>query len=303
MGNREKNFVSAIVYLHNDGDHVVPFFQKLNEMLNAHFEKYELIAVNDASTDNGVEQLKRWAAVLEKPLTILNMSLFQQCENSMNAGQDISIGDYVFEFDSIMDNFDFELAYHTYEKCLEGNDIVSLCPSSTKVSSKLFYWLFNHSCHSTNRIRTDVFRVVTRRAINRVHALSDYLPYRKAAYAVSGLRIVSLDCDTVTPKSRSGRLHLAVNSLALYTSAGYKISIGITGMMLVVALLELIYAIAIYCVGKPIEGWTTTMIVLTCGFFGVFLIQTIVIKYLSLLLDMVFRKQKYLIEGIEKIQK
>ena len=79
--------------------------------------------------------------------------------------------------------------------------------------------------------------------------------------------------------------------------------IKITLAMLMIALCEIVYTIVIYCIGKPIEGWTTTMLVLTFGFFGMFLILTIVIKYLSLLLDMNFRKQKYLIEGVEKIQK
>lgn len=303
MENKEKNFISAIVYLHNDDEYIVPFFRKLNEMLNTHFEKYELIAVNDASTDNSVAQLKTWASGLEKPLTILNMSLYQRCENAMNAGMDIAIGDYIFEFDSVLDGFDFNMAFQAYKKCLEGNDIVSLCPKTMNQSSKLFYWLFNKNCNSTYQLKTDFFRVVTRRAINRVHALSDYIPYRKAAYAVSGLKIATLDCDDMMRKAQSGRSQLAIDSLILYTCAGYKISIGITVMMLVAALLELVYVFAIYCIGKPIEGWTTTMIVLTFGFFGIFLTQTIAIKYLSILVDMVFRKQKYLIEGIEKIQK
>ena len=34
-----------------------------------------------------------------------------------------------------------------------------------------------------------------------------------------------------------------------------------------------------------------------------FAVLTIIIKYLSLLVDLVFKKQNYLIESIEKIQK
>ena len=45
------------------------------------------------------------------------------------------------------------------------------------------------------------------------------------------------------------------------------------------------------------------MFVLTLGFAGVFAILTVVIKYLSLLVDLMFKKQRYLIESIEKIQK
>ena len=45
------------------------------------------------------------------------------------------------------------------------------------------------------------------------------------------------------------------------------------------------------------------MFVLTVGFAGVFAILSIIIKYLSLLVDLVFKKQKYMVESIEKIQK
>ena len=303
MKNREKNFISAIVYLHNDGDRVVSFFQKLNEILAENFDKYELIAVDDACTDDSVSLLKKWASNLEKPLTILHMSLYQKRESAMNAGLDCSIGDYVIEFDKVLSDLDFNLVIKAYKKTQEGNDIVSVCPEKVQGSSKLFYKVFNSSNNSAYELTTDIFRVVTRRGINRLHAMSEYLPYRKAAYAASGLKMATLYFDGSTRDENRGRFSLAINSLALYTNAGYKVSIGITLAMLMIALCEIVYTIVIYCIGKPIEGWTTTMLVLTFGFFGMFLILTIVIKYLSLLLDMNFRKQKYLIEGVEKIQR
>lgn len=303
MDNKEKNFISAIVYLHNDGKNTVPFFEGINKMLSSNFEKYELIAVNDACTDNSIKELKEWAKALNKPLTILNMSLYQKRENSMNAGLDISIGDYVMEFDSVLDEFDFGVAFTAYKKCLEGNDVVTVCPTKKYVTSSIFYFIFNSTSGSAYKLKTDIMRVVTRRGINRVHGMSEYLPYRKAAYAASGLKMVTIDYDRKIADKKMGRFNLAVDSLALYTTAGYRVSVGITISMLIISLAEIIYTIYIYCVGKPIEGWTTTMMVLSLGFFGLFVILTIILKYLSLILDMNFKKQKYLIEGIEKIQK
>ena len=116
MKNREKNFISAIVYLHNDGDKVVSFFQKLNGILAENFDKYELIAVDDACTDDSVSLLKKWASNLEKPLTILHMSLYQKRESAMNAGLDCSIGDYVIEFDKVLSDLDFNLVIKAYKK-------------------------------------------------------------------------------------------------------------------------------------------------------------------------------------------
>ena len=299
--NKEKSFISAIVYMHNSSDNVVSFFKSVNSVLDEHFEQYELIAVNDSCTDNTVKLLRDWAKGLEKPLTILNMSVYHGLEDAMNAGLDASIGDYVYEFDSPQMPYDKNLIWEAYSKTIEGNDIVCVSPSKMTGSSKLFYGIFNANSHSSYSISTDAFRLVTRRAINRVHASNSYMFYRKAAYAASGLRMTSIYFNGNVSNIQRNKLSLAINSLALYTNAGYKASIGLTLFMMSAALIEFIYTVVIYEIGKPIEGWTTTMLVITFGFVGLFFILSIVIKYLSLNINMIFIKQKYLIENIEKI--
>ena len=95
--NKEKNFVSAVVYLHDCAGQVEPFFDRLLAQLEEHFTYYEIVAVNDGCTDDTVARLKAFAAAkMEKPLTILNMSLHQGVEQAMNAGLDAAIGDFVF---------------------------------------------------------------------------------------------------------------------------------------------------------------------------------------------------------------
>ena len=301
--HKEKNFISAVVYLHNDAAHVLPFFRMLNERLDARFEQYELIAVDDRCADDTVPQLKEWAKALSKPLTIIHMSLFQGVETAMNAGLDCAIGDYVYEFDCAQAPWPAEMIDAAYDAAMKGSDIVAVCPESQRTGSKWFYKLFNANSRSAYKLRTDAFRLVSRRAINRVHAVSAHLPYRKAAYAASGLKMTALLFKGMVPKANEGRFGLAVDSLALYTDAGYKASVGLTGAMLVLTLLELVYTVAVYLSGQPVEGWTTTMLVLTVGFAGLFGMLAIAVKYLCLILEFTFKHQTNLIEGIEKIQK
>ena len=303
MMNKEKNFVSSVVYLHNDGTRAAEFCALLVQELEAHFDQYELVAVDDACTDDTVLLLRQFAANMVKPLTILHMSLYQGLEAGMNAGLDAAIGDYVYEFDSTRHPYEPSMVFAAYQTALKGNDIVSVCPSRTTGGSGLFYKVFNASSHSAYKLRTDAFRLVTRRAINRVHASSEHLPYRKAAYAASGLKMADLEFDGVLPNTEQGRWNLAMDSLALYTDAGFKASTGITMFMMILALAELLYTVVVFATGHPIVGWTTTMLVLTVGFAGLFEVLTILVKYLSLLLDLTFKKQKYLVESIEKIQK
>ena len=304
--SKEKNFVSAVVYLRpgrENAEGALGFFGKLAAELEAHFAQYEIVAVDDAAPAGVVAALRSWAADCPKPLTILHMGLRQGLEAGMNAGLDAAIGDYVYEFDSTEMPYDPALIFRAYETAQKGNDIVSVCPTRTRGSSVLFYKIFNANSHGAGRLRTDAFRLVSRRAINRVHASSPHLPYRKAAYAASGLAMADLEFDGRLTDREAGRFRLAVDSLALYTDAGYRLSAGVAVAMMLVALAELAYTLLVFATGHPIQGWTTTMFVLTLGFAGVFAVLAIVVKYLSLLVDLVFKRQKYLIEGIEKIQK
>ena len=291
---KEKSFISAVVYLYNDGEKTKPFFQKLQNVLCEHFENYEFV-------DNTVSILKEFASEINIPFTIIHMSLHHGREHAMNAGIDAAIGDYIFEFDSTQTPYDMSLAFDAYRCSQKGSDIVCVCPSKTNISSKLFYNLYNASSDSAYKLQTDAFRLVTRRAVNRVHASNSFMPYRKAAYAASGLKMSAIVFDGSIKNYQKSKLSLAFDSLALYTKAGFNLSMGITIFMMLVAIAEIVYTISIYCMGKPIEGWTTTMLVITFGFLGLFLVFSIAIKYLSLNLDMLFRKQKYYIESIEKV--
>lgn len=302
--NKETNFISAVVYLQNDEQKVVPFFAELAARLEEHFEQYELVAVNDGCSDGTVAQLRAWAAGnLKKPLTILNMSLRQGLEPAMNAGLDAAIGDFVYEFDSLDLQYDSALIWQAYQKSLAGFDVVTVCPDRQKFMSRAFYRLFNAFSGSPYKLETDVFRLVSRRAVNRVHAISSDLPYRKAAYAASGLACATLRFAGSAPSRGGARFDKAVDSLALYTDAGYKLSLGISLAMLALTLVALIYTVVIWAVGSPVTGWTTTMLVLSAGLAGMFFILTVAVKYLNLLVRLTFKKQNYLIEGIEKLQK
>ena len=104
------------------------------------------------------------------------------------------------------------------------------------------------------------------------------------------------------PEEKEMRRDMAFNSLILFTNLGYQVSSLLAGMMMLAALFIGLYTIVIFVGAKPVEGWTTTMLFLSLAFFGVFAIFAIIIKYLSILIDLVFTKQQYAIEGIEKLK-
>ena len=309
VNDKEKNFISAVVYVRNNEKTVKDFLLRINKALSAVFNKYEIICVNDASYDDSAKVIKEISdSELSCPLSIVNMSFEQGLEMSMNAGVDLAIGDFVFEFDSVSIDFDESVISEIYFHSLKGFDIVSAVSDRKKqTSSKLFYRFFNKHANAQHKIGTETFRVLSRRAINRVHSLSKTIPYRKALYANCGLKIDSI-CYKSTENSKqttksSFKFKTATDTLILFTDIGYKLSMALTFLMILATVAIGIYTIVVYLTGQPVPGFTTMMLVMTGAFFGIFAILTIIIKYLSLLVDLIFKKQRYIIESIEKVNK
>lgn len=311
--NKEKNFMSAVIYVHNAAGRIEDFLGILIDCMESNFENSEIICVNDSSEDDSVECIKKVSAQAKgTSITILNLSYFHGLEVAMNAGVDLSIGDFVLEFDTTRRDYAQEEIIKAYQKALEGYDIVSVSADKRqKFSSNLFYSVLSKYADFSYKIYTESFRVLSRRVINRISSMNKSVPYRKALYANCGLKTFHLTYQVTDHKQedredqteRTYRRSLAVDTLILFTDVGYSVSRNMTAVMMVVAVCMAVYSFVIYLTSTPIEGWTTTILFLAFAFFGLFAILTIIIKYLQVLVELVFKRKKYSFESIEKLTK
>ncbi len=315
MKMKEKNFISAVVYVRNGEKTIRDFLENIHALFSENFEKYEILCVNDASEDNSVAKIKEAAREItsaQASVSIVNMSCYHGIEAAMTAGTDTAIGDFVYEFDRALIDFDLDVLMQAYRKALSGYDIVGVAArEKQKFSSKFFYAVFNQYTNYQYELRTESFRILSRRALNRAGSLHKTMPYRKAVYANCGLHYAMLEYEKIMgtqhmpmeKRERARRRNLAVDSLILFTDVAYRFSIGITICMMCIAVLMAFYTVVVFLMGNPVEGWTTTVSFLSLAFFGLFGILTVIVKYLSILVSLIFRRQKYVFESIEKITK
>lgn len=71
--------------------------------------------------------------------------------------------------------------------------------------------------------------------------------------------------------------------------------------MVLLTIFMLFYSLFIYASGNPVAGWTTTILFLSVAFFGLFVVLTIMVKYLQLMIDLVFKRRQYNFDSIEKL--
>ena len=109
--------------------------------------------------------------------------------------------------------------------------------------------------------------------------------------------------DKADPRENRYRASLAVDTLILFTELGYRFAFWMTSAMMLISVFMIFYTLIVYFIGHPIEGWTTTVMFLSVAFLGLFGILTIIVKYLQIIVDMVFKRKHYNYESIEKLTK
>ncbi|MBB5336810.1 glycosyltransferase [Pectinatus brassicae] len=307
--NKEKNFLSVVAYIHNDENDIAKFIENINEILSNNFNKYEIILVDDASNDISVAIIKEAVQKIKScTVQIIHMSYYHGNELAMNAGVQLAIGDFVFEFDKVSIDYDDKYIMDTYRRSLTGYDIVSVSPAEAKSKgSQLFYKLYNKFSNNQYELKTECFRILSRRAINRIFSMSKTIPYRKALYANCGLKQDTLYYKTKSQtiekdsQEKHYRYKMAVDALILFTDIGYKTAFILTLVMMAISIIIAAYTAFIFIAEKPVSGWTSMMIFMAVGFTGIFAVSAIIIKYLDLLVGLVFKKKTSTIESIEKL--
>lgn len=311
--NKEKNFVSCVVYLHNEGSAVKGFLQMVCGIMQDWFEKYEIVCINDGCVDDTVEHVKAFlAGERRKPVvSLINLSYYQGVESAMNAGRDLAVGDFLFEFDKCEPDFEPFLIMEVYRRALEGYDVVAAAPKyGTPVTSRLFYRIYNWGRRIEGRIGQERFRVVSRRAVNRVNQMNAYIPYRKAMYMNCGLKVdtISYDNERTVRKRRNReerdkRNTLAADSIIIFTNVLERLSMAVSVVLF--GTLLIMFGYLVYSMfsknNRPVEGWLSIMSLMSFGFFMMSVMLTLVLKYLAVILNMGFKRQRYVIEGVEKL--
>ena len=152
---------SIIIPLYNKGDYIVNTVQSV---LQQSFSDFELIVVNDGSTDNGPEFLKE----IEDSRLILINKENGGVSSARNAGISKASGDWITFVDA--DDILYPFALETYEYVIQNYPGYDFIVAATDQSQKKY--------PSTNEIRI----------------IEDYDYENAVSYAKHGFSLVNTDC-------------------------------------------------------------------------------------------------------------
>ncbi len=133
--------ISIVVPAYNEEDNVGILHGKITKVMNSLGKDYEIIFVDDGSTDNTVEELKKLS-----PIRILILSMDFGQTSALDAGIHAARGEIIITMDADLQN-DPEDIPKLLSKMEEGYDVVSgwresrKDPLNRKILSRLANWL------------------------------------------------------------------------------------------------------------------------------------------------------------------
>ena len=185
--------LSVIVPMFNEEPAIQPFFERIKRVLDALGEPYEIICVNDGSTDQ-TSELVLAKRKLDHRIKIINLSRNFGKELALSAGLDMAVGNAVIPIDADLQDPP-ELIGEFLRYWREGYDVVIGVRSNRESDSWLkrnsasyFYALINRLSRIEITANAGDFRLMDRRVVIELRRLRERNRFMKGLFAWVGYK-------------------------------------------------------------------------------------------------------------------
>ncbi len=300
--------VSVVLPAYNEEGNVSLIAEKIADVLKPG-GAYELIFVDDGSTDGTMAQIE--AAMAKDPAVVIvsfSRNFGHQC--ALAAGLRYAQGDVVIMMDSDMQHPP-SLLPKLIEQWRSGYNVVQTrrvdaeeTPAVKRLTSRMFYRVFSKLCG----IRIDPgmadFRLLDRVIVAELNEMKEGQLFLRGLLAWMGYRRAVVEFEVgrrytgQTKYTMRKMLAFAKNGLLSFSPLPLRISIVVGVITAGLSLLELLYALIMYLAGRTMEGWTSTIIVISLMFAVLFLLIGLQGEYILRIYERVQSRPSFLVERV-----
>ena len=267
------DFLSIVVPCFNEEESVGLFQTEIQKTLQN--QDYEIIYVNDGSSDNTLEKIRNLAKN-ESDVKYLSFSRNFGKESAIYAGLKYAKGDLVCVMDADLQHPPSMLPDMIRQIHEEDYDVVAARRISRKGEPKvkaffshMFYKIFN-AISQLNLVEgaTD-YRVMTRQVVDALLQLEEYNRFSKGLFQWVGFNTKWVSYENVervagnTTWSFKGLIRYSVEGIVAFTTAPLSIAIFLGGIFSFVAFVYMVFIIGKYLLySDPVQGFATIMCVI-----------------------------------------
>jgi len=193
----EKPFLSLIIPVFNEEKVIPAFYERTSPILSSISEHFEIIFVNDGSSDSSAEKI-RLLHQQDERVKLIDFSRNFGKEIAMSAGLDFCRGEVVVIIDADLQDPP-ELIPKMVEKWKEGFDVVYATRTSRegetflkKATADFFYRVIGRLSRTEIPRNTGDFRLMNRRTVEALRLLREQNRFMKGLFTWVGFKQVSI---------------------------------------------------------------------------------------------------------------
>ncbi len=264
--------ITIIIPIFNEQDNIEKLALRIFESTSASTYQFEIIFINDGSTDQSIETITRLSD-LDSRIKFIDFSRNFGQQSALRAGYDHARGDAVICMDADMQNPP-ELIPGMLERWEQGYDVV-LCTRRggqqsggffKTVTSRLFYRMMNYLSDLPMERNAPDFRLIDKKLVHIIQALPEREMFLRGIISWMGFKKTTIQYDHCARQAGSTSynafkmLRLAMSGITCFSvkplHAAIYLGIGIS----LFSFFYIIYALIQHYLGNTISGWSSLII-------------------------------------------
>jgi glycosyltransferase involved in cell wall biosynthesis len=266
--------VSVVVPIHNEAEVLPLFLDRLVPVLEGLGREWEVILVEDSSTD-GTWDLVQDVAARDARVRGLRLSRSFGHQGALTAGMWAAEGDYVITMDGDLQHPP-ETVPALLDKAAEGYDVVYAVRSAIDTERRLtvlrahaFYWVLNRLARLDLPHGVADFRCMSRQVVNAVASMPERNRFLRGMTRWVGFNQATVQYDRAaraggfSKYSTRAMVRLAADAIVSFSTIPLKIA-SVLGS--IISLLGLVYGLVVVVQrlvsGTSVPGFTTLIVAL-----------------------------------------
>lgn len=299
--------VYIISPVYNEQDNIEALNSAIVNIMGNLPYNYSLLFIDDGSTDNTLDKIKKIASG-NAAVQYISLSRNFGHQSALKAGLDKAYGDCVISMDADMQH-PADLIPAMLEKYEEGYEVVytlrqedKSLPFFKRRTSAFFYSLINRLSDVNIEKGSADFRLLSIRVVKIIRNLSEYDLFFRGLVKWVGFRQVAIEYSVVkrmngtTKYTFKKMLTFAIFGITAFSTKPLYIAAYLGFLFSLLSFLYLPYVLFSYYFGYTISGWAS--VIVTIAFFGglQLMILGIIGVYLSRMFMQVKNRPVYIIK-------
>jgi polyisoprenyl-phosphate glycosyltransferase len=304
MIKNTSTFISIVAPIHNQGIVIGHFLEEINSIMTTHYLNYEVILIDDGSSDNTAlqvrEQLQKY-----KCIRYIRLSRSFGLETAISAGLDTAIGDVIVILRPKVDPAAL-IPEFVMQTCKTNGVVFGIYNEPEKVSL-LYLWskiLFFKLCSKLlpfplPPMNATIYTAISRQALNAILEIKDKSRYLRIFSALIGYPHEFIFYTSESPQDNSSKglfqsTRSAIDILVMNSTLPLRYA---SYLGLLASIFNMFYIIYIFIVNIVIqnvaEGWTTLSLQNSIMFFFLFIIISVLMEYVDRILNETKNRPSY----------